>query len=80
MDSGPDTLLLYGPETASIGMFEPKVYRPAEHAVVTTLTEGQDVLVSWQSYDGAGFDVQRWSARLRWDGSTMAVVTAGRVG
>lgn len=36
--------------------------------------------MNWTSYDGAGFDVQRWSARLRWDGSTMAVVTAGRVG
>lgn len=43
---------------------------PAEHADVGGMTvKGRDLILEWQSYEGAGFCIRHWAGRIHWNGS-----------
>lgn len=74
----PQTLVLYGRGAGELPILLGSLPLggvteiSAEHVIVNTLTaSGNEVRVSGESYEGAGFQVRDWSAALSFDGSVL---------
>jgi hypothetical protein len=61
--------VLYAPGPKLLGAIDLGAVTPAEHADVEQMKfSSGDILLEWQSYDGAGFCIKKWSGRLHWSG------------
>ena len=71
----PVYLVLYTPGPKILGVVDLGAVTPAEHVDVKRMTvKSGDVMLEWQSYEGATFCISTWSARIHWDGKKPAVL------
>jgi hypothetical protein len=63
----PQQIVLYAPGPTILGAVDLGAVAQFEHDDIQhmVITSG-DVLVEWESYEGAGFCVKNWSAKLHW--------------
>jgi hypothetical protein len=74
----PQLILVYTAGPKLLGYVDLGDLVQTEHSVVKTMKpDGADLSVTWQSYEGAGFDMATFSGKLHWDGSQV-VMTAVR--
>lgn len=69
-----DYVHLYTNGNQSLGQFIPAQVAHREHGIVLAMVvRNQQIVIDWQAYDGAGFDMSYWSAQLSWDGHRIVV-------
>jgi hypothetical protein len=62
----PETIAIYGPGPTLIGSIDLDKYVQTEHSDVRSFkVQGNRIAVQWNSYEGAGFDMQAWRGYLK---------------
>lgn len=79
--SWPEHVLFYSSGPQLIGDLDLSTVFSDEHADVQTMTvHGQDLVITWRTYTGAGTNFRTWTGSAHWNGTTMQLTDVQQTG